>query len=300
MMNFTHLHHFWIIASEGSLTRAARRLGVSHSTLSLQLKALEGDLGDILVMRKSRGVTLTPAGEHVKGYCDEIFRLSGELKDSLRRTGATPRRAIRIGHAPGIPRELIVEALAPVLGAESPPSVSLTVGAPERLVGDLLAGAIHAALVDHPPDTTDTDVYAHTVGETRIGLYASERLARRLRVDFPRSIDGAPMLMPAAGTLLREALSRWFAEESVRPRIIGEFDDVPLMRAFAQQGRAVIPMRESVAPEAARTLGLERVGPVAGVRDRIYVLTLGRRVRHPEVQRLVAACRSAMKSTEAN
>ena len=57
-----------------------------------------------------------------------------------------------------------------------------------------VAGAIHAALVDHPPDTTDTDVYAHTVGETRIGLYASERLARRLRAEFPRSLDGAPLL----------------------------------------------------------------------------------------------------------
>jgi LysR family transcriptional regulator, transcriptional activator of nhaA len=295
MLNFTHLHHFWIIATEGSLTRAAHRLEVSHSTLSLQLKALEKDLGSVLVIRKSRGITLTPAGEHVKDYCDEIFRLSNELKESLRRTDAAPRRAVRVGHAPGIPRELIVDALSPVLGAETPPSVALSVGAPDQLVADLVAGAIHCALVDHPPDTTDTDVYAHTVGETRIGLYASERLARHLRNDFPRSLDGAPMLVPSAGTSLRDALTRWFAEESVRPRIIGEFDDVPLMRAFAQQGRAVVPIREAVAPEAARVFGLERVGPVAGVRERIYVLTLGKRVRHPEVQRLVAACRSAMK-----
>ena len=81
--NFRHLQHFWVVAQEGSLLGASRKLGVCHSTLSTQLRSLESSLGAQLFTRRPRGVRLTAQGEIVRNYCDEIFRLGTELLDAL-------------------------------------------------------------------------------------------------------------------------------------------------------------------------------------------------------------------------
>ena len=80
-VNFRHLRLFWVVAREGSLVGASRRLGLSHSTISVQLQLLEKALGGKLLLRRPRGVRLTPLGETIQGYCNEIFRLGSEISE---------------------------------------------------------------------------------------------------------------------------------------------------------------------------------------------------------------------------
>lgn len=61
-LNYHHLYYFHAIVRDGGMARAARRLRLSHSTLSTQLKSLEEQLGQPLFTRQGRRLALTPFG----------------------------------------------------------------------------------------------------------------------------------------------------------------------------------------------------------------------------------------------
>ncbi len=292
--NYNHLYHFWVIAQEGSLLGASRRLGVRHSTLSAQMRTLEETLGMRLLIRRPRGMRLTPQAEVVRNYCDEIFRLGTELLDA-----ATAQRVsrLRVGMLASVPRSLLYEALRPALEREASTRVELSVAGLEASCRALVTGHLHVVVADRlPAGAAAGPVHSHLVGETRIGLFAAGRVAQRYRCNFPESLDGAPMLLPTAGSPLREGLATWFAREGIRPRIVGEFEDVPMMKGFASRGHGIVPIRMVLAREARERYALVPVGVVPGLVDRLYALTLGRRVRHPGIQRLIDQCRGKLGS----
>lgn len=285
-MNYRHLHHFWIIAQEGSLAGASRRLGVRHSTLSSQLRSLEAALGGRLLLRRPRGVRLTPRGEVVRGYCDQIFRLGGELLEAAQAQAATPGR-LCLGMLPSVSRSLLHETLRPALSGDSAIRLEVTVGDAGTLCGELISGRLHAVMTDRLPlRAARGDIHAHLIGQSRIGLYGTRRLAERYRPGFPGSLNGAPVLLPATGSL-REALAAWFAEEGIRPRVAAEIDDVPLLKGLAARGQGLAPIGRWLGEDARQRFGLLQLGLVPGVSARLYVLTLGRRVQHPAVQQLI-------------
>jgi len=253
------------------------------------MRALEQTLGMRLLIRRPRGMRLTPQAEVVRAYCDQIFRLGAELLEAT-----TEQRAnrLRVGMLPSVPRSLLYEALRPALEREAMTRVELSVASVEAACRALVTGQLHVVVSDRlPAGAAAGPVHSHLVGETRIGLFATQRVAQRYRGEFPHSLDGSPLLLPSAGSPLREGLAAWFTQEGIRPRIVGEFDDVPMMKGFASRGHGVVPVRMVLAREARHRYGLVPVGTVPGLLDRLYALTLGKRVRHPGIQRLIDQCR---------
>lgn len=286
-LNFHHLHQFWVVAQEGTLVGAGRRLGVGHSTLSAHLKALEEALGGRLLLRRPRGVRLTPLGEIVRGYCDQIFRLGSELTEATQGAQRQPTR-LTVGILSSVSPSLVYEILSPALRGGLAMPIEVVVGDLSGLCSALIAGRLHMAVSDRLPTRPgESLVYGHQVGQSRIGIYGTRRLLERHGANFPASLDGAQILVPATGTSIREFLASWFAEEGIRPRIVGEFDDVGMMKTFAAHGHGLVAIRQVVAEEARERYGLFPLGAVPGIVERQYALTLGRRIRHPGVQRLV-------------
>jgi LysR family transcriptional activator of nhaA len=215
---------------------------------------------------------------------------------------------LRVGMLPWIPRSLLYETLRPALATAQGPvrgpdggfALEVTVADLAGLCNALVTGRLHVALSDRLPTRAgDTPVHGQIVGqligESRISFYGTQRLVQRHQPDFPRSLDGAPLLLPATGTTLREGLASWFAEEGIRPRVVGEFDDLPTMQGFAARGHGLVPLRQSLAEDVRLRYGLWPVGPVPGLKDRFYTLTLGRRMRHPGVQPLVDEWRHRLR-----
>src|SRR3954462_1225370 len=83
-LNYHHLYYFWHAAREGSLSRAAVRLRLLHSTLSTQIRTLEDFLGGELFQRTGRAISLTLLGRDVLEYADDIFRTGSELVEMAR------------------------------------------------------------------------------------------------------------------------------------------------------------------------------------------------------------------------
>ncbi|HKI69872.1 MAG TPA: LysR family transcriptional regulator, partial [Verrucomicrobiae bacterium] len=96
-LNYHHLRYFWMVAKEGGLTRAAAKLHVSQPTISAQIQALEGALGEKLFRRSGRNLALTDAGQHVLGYAEEIFSLGEDLLNSVKQRPTSRPLRVNLG-----------------------------------------------------------------------------------------------------------------------------------------------------------------------------------------------------------
>lgn len=115
-LNYHHLYYFWTVAKEGSVTAAAKRLKLSQSTVSGQLKLLEVSLGEKLFRRVGRNLELTEMGKVTLRYADEIFHLGKSLQDVI--AGRTDDRVQRlvIGVSDLMPKLILYRLLRPALG----------------------------------------------------------------------------------------------------------------------------------------------------------------------------------------
>ena len=117
MFNFHHLHYFWAVAHEGNLTRAAARLHVSQSAVSMQIQKLEDELGHPLFERRGKALVLTEAGRIALDHADAIFAHGRELESALGGQEA-PRRPLRIGSLATLSRNFQLGFLQPLLARD--------------------------------------------------------------------------------------------------------------------------------------------------------------------------------------
>lgn len=296
-LNYQHLYYFRAIAREGGLSRAAKTLHVTHSTLSVQLRALEDQLGESLFDRRSRGLVLTPFGREIQQYADEIFRLGDELIE-LSRGRTTSLRRFEVGIVGSIPKTLACRLLTPALET---PLIAVRVRQAEQdtLLHELASGRLHAVISDAAPARASVlKLHTHELGSSRILLYGAAELAREYRSRFPRSLDGAPMLMPGPEAALRRALERWFAHRRIRVNTVGEIDDAGMLRSLGASGRGLFPVRSALRAEVEDGLGASRVGPLTGLVERYFAISLERRVTHPGVAALIEVARRRLAHAE--
>jgi LysR family transcriptional activator of nhaA len=131
--------------------------------------------------------------------------------------------------------------------------------------------------------TIKVKAYSHPLGDSPISICATPALAAHYRKGFPRSLHGAPFLMPTETKSLRRALEQWFDKENIRPRLAGEFDDSALLKTFGQAGAGLFAAPTAIQDEVARQYGVAVVGQLDEVRERYFAISVERRLKHPAV-----------------
>lgn len=294
-LNYHHLLYFWTVGREGGVLRASERLHTSPSSISSQIKQLERSLGGPLLRRTGRRVEPTELGRLVLGYADEIFGLGRELVDVA--AGRAPERTpgLRIGVADVVPKLVARALIAPALKLPDPVPISVREDRPSELFSELAAHELDVVLSDEPlPDGARLKAFSHLLGESPITLLAERRLAAKLRARFPSSLDGAPILLPSPHTSLRRALDAWFDQRGFHPRVVGEFDDSALLKAFGQDGHGVFAV-PSVIEEVVREQHDVRVmGRLPDVVERFYAISPERRIRHSGVLAITRRARDGL------
>lgn len=283
-LNYHHLLYFRAAAREGGIVRAARRLHVSPPTISAQIRQLEEQIGEALFLRTGRRLVLTPVGETVLRYADEIFDLGEELKASLRYGPDAPSGRLVVGLSMVVPKLIAHRILRPALALPSPPEIVCVEDSTERLLGALATYSLDLVLADAPRGAeVAVRAYNHLLGECGVSFFATADLAARLRGGFPASLDGAPMLLPSPGAALRTSLEHWFQDLRIRPRSVGTFDDSALMKVFGSFGSGVFPAPSAIETEVRQQYGVELVGRADDLTERFYAISVERRLRHPAI-----------------
>jgi LysR family transcriptional regulator, transcriptional activator of nhaA len=283
-LNYHHLLYFWIVAREGSLVRASAKIRLSPSTVSSQIRALENATGEKLFIRKSRGLELTDMGRVVYRYAEEIFTLGRELQNTLAGRPVDKPTSLVVGVADVLPKLVARLLLEPALRLTGPVHLICRDDKPERLFAELAVHGLDVVLSDAPVGPSARDrVFSHLLGECDVTLFASEPLAAIHRRGFPRSLDGAPFLLPTENTALRRSLDHWFAAQSIRPHVVGEFEDSALLKVFGQTGTGIFAAASVISKEVQRQYQVRPIGRLGDVRERFYAISVDRRLKHPAV-----------------
>ncbi len=209
--------------------------------------------------------------------------------------GRTPGTSLtlNVGVAMVVPKLLAHRVLEPALSLGEEVRLVCHEAPLTDLLGDLSVRKLDLVLADSPVSPTlNIRAYNHPLGESGISFFADRPRAHLYTPDFPRSLDGAPMLMPTASSALRRALEQWFEHRGIRPRVVGEFEDRALMKAFGEGGAGIFTVPTAVEHDVLTKYAVELIGRSEEVRERYYAISSERRIKHPAVSAITAAARN--------
>jgi LysR family transcriptional regulator, transcriptional activator of nhaA len=299
MVNYKHLHYFWAVAREGGVARASERLHLTPQTISGQLSLLEEHLGVELFTRVGRNLELTETGRLVLSYADEIFSLGGELEEAIHQLPDGRPSLFRVGVVDVLPKSIAHRILKPALQMPEPVRMICREASLDTLLAELAVHRLDLVLADRPiPPTVSTRGFSHKLGECAVSFFATEKLETKLTGDFPRCLDGVPLLLPGNGTQLRSGIDRWLDKQHIHPRVIAEFDDSALMKAFGQEEAGVFIAPAAIEAEVEWQYRVSAIGRVDAVKEHFYAISVERRVTHPVVSMVVEAARESLFADE--
>jgi len=289
-LNYHHLRYFWVVAREGSLTRAARRLGVAVQTISAQIAQLERFLGKSLLAPQGRRLVPTESGRLALAYADQIFQLGERMDAALREDQGANTLRLAVGISDALPKLIAFRLMEAVFSLPQPIRLVCHEGEFDALLADLALHRLDVVLTDRPaPHGGSLKVFSHPLGDYDITLFGAPELAKRYRPRFPAGLGNAPMLLPTRGNALRAQIERWLESHDLSPRIVGEFEDSALLTTFGRAGLGLFPAPALLGEEIAVQLGAEPLGRLTDVKERYFAISNERRIRHPAVEAIRSA-----------
>jgi LysR family transcriptional activator of nhaA len=299
-MNFKHLHYFWVAARAGGVVRAGEQLHITPQTLSSQIKLLEDRLGRKLFVKIGRKLELTDDGCAALRYADEIFTLGSELESAMRHKRLAHKEGarvleFRVGVADLVAKSMAYRLIEPALQIDEPVRLICSEGRFDDLLGHLALHRLDLVIADQPLSRrVSVKAFNHALGSSAMGFFAAPALSRTLTGTFPKCLNGVPMLVQGAASTVRQQFEAWTTRHAIQPRIVGEFDDGALMKAFGREGRGVFLAPSVLADEVRAQYGVVLVGHSDELVEDFYAISVERRITHPCVAAISQSARGAL------
>ncbi|MTJ79561.1 MAG: LysR family transcriptional regulator [Telmatospirillum sp.] len=241
-LNYNHLRYFWAVAHDGSLTRAAGRLNLSQSALSVQIQKLEHQLGHRLFERSGKKLVLTEAGRIALDYADTVFKAGDELLNTLRGQPVASRQTLKVGAQTTLSRNFQLEFLRPLVGRAD---VDLIVrsGTMRELTAQLETQAIDVILSNRGAvQDAHSSLRSFLLNQQPVSLVGHPRPGQKT-FRFPDDLATVPVLLPSLDSEIRISFDRLLERTGIRPVILAEVDDMAMLRLLARerQGVTLVP-----------------------------------------------------------
>ncbi len=285
-LNLHHLRLFHAVAHEGGLTAAARRLNLSPSALSAQLRTLEQALGQDLFERRGRGLVLTEAGRLALDHADAIFRAAADLTATLRETGRA-RRALRVGALATLSRNFQMRFLRPLLG-RADVEVVLRSGPQADLLRGLETLALDVVLTNSaPPRDAARRYLVQHLDEQPVSLIGTPRRVGS-GATLAALLAREPLILPTPESAMRAGVDALIARLGVAPSIAAEVDDMAMLRLLAREDAGLAAIPPIVVQDELAAGMLVEAQRLPGIREMFLAVTLDRRFPNPLLAELVA------------
>lgn len=284
MLNYKHLYYFREVATLGSIARACDSLNLTPQTISGQLQLLEESLGVKLLRKQGRNLELTEAGQVARRYADEIFQLGSSMEQALRSHPSQQARLFRVGVVDVVPKTIAYKLLEPAMELTPQIHIVCTEGPLSDLLGELAMHRIELVIADRPlPNNMPIKGFSHRLGSSCISFFAHTSVKEQLQGEFPLCLNDAPLLIPSEGTSVRNELEQWFHQQKLTPKIIGEFDDSALMRAFGLAGSGIFVAPSVQEATFTQEPNMYCIGQASDVVEQFFAISVERRISHPAV-----------------
>lgn len=284
-LNYHHLRYFWAVAREGNLTRAAEKLHVSQSAVSVQVKKLEESIGHELFDRQGRGLVLTQAGRIALDFADEIFDMGEELLGVLDDQANLERIVLRVGVLSTLSRNFQIGFVEPLLGRDDT-RLKIRSGTLVELVEGLEGHLLDVVLTNVlPARNKDSSWVAHTLSEQPVSLIGPPGVGHGR--DIGEMLSQESVVVPTIESGIRNGFDALTNRLRVRPMIVAEVDDMAMLRLVARnhEGLSVIPPIIVQDELAAGTL--VEYAQLPQLSESFYALTVTRRTENATLSELL-------------
>ncbi|MGO4706703.1 hydrogen peroxide-inducible genes activator [Microvirga sp. 2MCAF38] len=222
-ISIRQLRYFLALVDTSSFSKAAKRVGITQSTLSAAIQEMENALGVCLVERSGRHFALMATGELLAREARDIVARVDDLPTSLSREARPLTTRLRLGVVPSIAPFLLPKALPHIRGAFPELHVAVREGLSRSLIADIRSGNLDAAIIALPFTTTGFQVEPLCEDEFLVAVSERHRLANSRAVSA-EDLQDEPILLLESGHCLRDQVLSF---TGLRPP--NEADDIRAM-----------------------------------------------------------------------
>ncbi|MCK5074325.1 MAG: LysR family transcriptional regulator [Bacteriovoracaceae bacterium] len=279
-LNYHHLYYFKVIAHEGGISNASKKLRLGQPALSAQLKLLEDSLGEQLFERKNRALFLTEAGEIVLEYANHIFKLGDELMEVIDDKTLASRRQVHIGTLQCIPKSF-THQLIQQTRKEVNCKVTVLEGSANFLLQELLAHKIDMMITDAPPSTNvSSPIETRLLSRIPISVFGTREFSH-LKKDFPKSLEGQPMILPTAHSQIRLDIDAFFHNKKIEIDVVIETQDSSLQKILGITGMGLVVLPQFAGREYIHLKKFVEIGTLPKVTTDYWLVTAQRKIENP-------------------
>ncbi|SON50538.1 transcriptional activator NhaR [Vibrio tapetis] len=286
-LNYNHLYYFWMVCKQGSVSKAADALFLTPQTVTGQIKALEERMDGKLTKRNGRSVEPTELGQLVFKYADRMFGLSYEMLDIVNYSQRS-NILFEVGVADALSKRLVSKILMTTVPEDNGIHLRCFESTHELLLEQLSKHKLDMIISDCPVDSSQSPgLYSKKLGECSMSFFSSRAICNTA---FPALLEHHKLLIPGSRTSMGRNVLQWFDRLGLQPNILGEFDDVALMKAFARYHQDAIFLAPSLyMSEVGEDTSLHLIREVTDLKEEYYVIFAERMIQHPTVKNVCDA-----------
>ncbi|MBE7418159.1 MAG: LysR family transcriptional regulator [Ideonella sp.] len=227
-MNLRHLESFVRVAELGSFSKAARVLDIAQPALSRQVRQLETDLRQTLLLRNGRGVNLTDAGQRLFEHGVQILQRVSQAREDLGTQRDAAVGHVTIGLPPSIGRRLTVPLIEGFREQLPRARLTLVEGLSAHIAEWIASGRVDLGLLYNPEDLPALEI--SPVLQECLCRVERRGGGRRAAVGPPlplRELAGCPLILPERHQTIRRQLQMQSALAGVKLDVAWEVSSVP-------------------------------------------------------------------------
>jgi LysR family nitrogen assimilation transcriptional regulator len=233
-VEFRQLEYFVNVVDLGGFSRAARMLGVAQPAISRQVRGLEVELRQTLLLRNGRGATPTEAGkrllEHARGILAQAERARADVDETK---GASVGHVV-VGLPPTVARHLTLPVVRAFRQAYPRASLSIVEGLSTNIQEWLTTGRVDAALLYNP--TPSPAIESHVLLEEPLCLVGPRKARHEPRTLRASELPRFPLIIPSRPHAIRTLVETRLAGLGLRPQVAMEIDAIPAIMELVADG----------------------------------------------------------------
>lgn len=264
-MNLKQLEYFVSVADLGSFSKAARALNIAQPALSRQVRSLETELRETLLLRNGRGVALTEAGQRLLDHGNRILQEVAQVRVDMGAARGEPAGRIAIALPPSLSRQLTLP-LIDIFQRELPKArLTVVEGLSAHIAEWIGAGRVDLGLLYSPQPTPALEVTPILEEPLCLVMPAARTRAARARALPPlplRELPAYALVLPERAHVFRRLLEAQATLAGVKLDIAWEVSSIPSIvdLVCAGYGHAVLTASAVAASGRADELAVRPIG----------------------------------------
>jgi DNA-binding transcriptional LysR family regulator len=254
-MDLEQLATLVAVAETGGLTAAARRRHLSQPAVSLQMQALERELGTALLVRRPRGVALTRAGEALVAHARRALATVASARSEVAGIRGLQGGSLRLGATDAAATEILPVAFAGFHRRYPGVEVAVEIESTQALLAGLRSGR-HDLVLGTLPVGAD-DLLSRPLRVERLGLVLPA--GSRRRGGLAETLARFPFIAYPRASTTRGLVDRALSRAGLRVRTVMEIGQPTVMGHLVAAGIGVSVLPGPVSAPLAREGALERV-----------------------------------------